>query len=288
MKHKSDFLSLFFCLICGLGWAQSSKLNLYYAINDSEVDQHIPRLDSLLEANKSKVINLEVVGSADFLSNPAYNQKLSELRAFKVRDYLLSKMAAPQLNVLKCVGRGSQFSKDLGNTKGEASQRMVEITVTVKAPPRKVPDTRPIQLPDSPPSKLDTSNSLGQLKNVSKGSTVRLKGLSFIPGSHRLMPESRPVLSELLKTLKEHPEIKIEIQGHICCVADAEDGYDYDAGDRKLSVNRAKVIYLYLIDQGIDKSRLSYKGFGHSKPLVYPERTAEEEQLNRRVEIMVQ
>jgi outer membrane protein OmpA-like peptidoglycan-associated protein len=288
MKHRNRLLSLFFCLSLLSVKAQTSRLVLNYPINASDVSPHTQRLDSLLQATKQQVIQLEIIGSADFLANVDYNQKLSELRAYKVRDYLLSRTGPPQVTVVKCIGRGAALSKDNGNREGDATQRVVEISVTVKTPPKRVPDTRPIKLPDPPVAKQDTAVSLQQLSQAAKGSTIRLKGLSFIPGSHRLLPESKPVLMELLKTMKENPELKIEIQGHICCVADAEDGFDYDAGDRRLSVNRAKAIYLFLIEQGIDKSRLSYSGFGHAQPLVYPERSSEEEQLNRRVEILVQ
>ena len=288
MKHRIIQLSLFLLITISFFRAQTSRLVLSYPINVSDITTHIKRLDSLITANQQQVVQLEIIGSADFLANPNYNQKLSELRAFKVRDYLLSKTSAPQVTIVKCIGRGATLSKNNGNKAGDPMQRVVEITVSVKTPPKRVPDTRPIKLPDPPVAKQDTTTSLQQLGQVAKGSTIRLKGLSFIPGSHRLMPDSRPVLMELLKTMKENPELRIEIQGHICCVADAEDGFDYDAGDRNLSVNRAKAIYQFLVEQGINKSRLSYKGFGHSKPLVYPERSSEEEQLNRRVEIMVQ
>ena len=54
-----------------------------------------------------------------------------------------------------------------------------------------------------------------------------------------------------------------------------------------LSTERAKNIYLELIKRGIKKSRLSYKGFGFTRPLDFPESTVNIQQENRRVELKV-
>lgn len=101
------------------------------------------------------------------------------------------------------------------------------------------------------------------------------------------MKQSIPVLEELLATLKENSQLKIEIQGHICCMPGDEDGMDLDTKEMSLSENRAKLVFNYLVRNGIDESRLTYKGYGHTQPKVKPERTPEEEQMNRRVEIKV-
>jgi flagellar motor protein MotB len=54
-----------------------------------------------------------------------------------------------------------------------------------------------------------------------------------------------------------------------------------------LSINRAKAVYDFLIRSGIDKSRMTYKGFGSANKRFPDEKNAEEENLNRRVEIMI-
>ncbi|MCH8904808.1 MAG: OmpA family protein [Bacteroidetes bacterium] len=119
------------------------------------------------------------------------------------------------------------------------------------------------------------------------GETLILENIYFLPGRHFVREESLPELKKLLKILQEHEEIKIEIQGHICCHPGTGDGYDFDTKENKLSINRAKYIYDYLIRWGIDKNRLRYKGFGRTKPLILPEITVDDENKNRRVEIMI-
>ena len=122
---------------------------------------------------------------------------------------------------------------------------------------------------------------------LKKGERTTLEGLSFEPGRHYLLPQSRPVLESLLETLIKFDDLKIEIQGHICCKGDSEDGFDLDSNNNKLSENRAKVVYDFLIKNGIEANRLNFVGFGHTQPKVFPEQNPDDEQANRRVEIKV-
>jgi outer membrane protein OmpA-like peptidoglycan-associated protein len=71
-------------------------------------------------------------------------------------------------------------------------------------------------------------------------------------------------------------------------VPGAPDGYDYETRTYNLSEERARTVYSFLINNHIKAERLSFKGYGHQKPLFpYPERTGEEEIMNRRVEIKI-
>jgi len=65
------------------------------------------------------------------------------------------------------------------------------------------------------------------------------------------------------------------------------DGYDADTKTADLSVQRAKFVYTHLLQQGIQASRMSYKGFGASHKLYPEENNEREKELNRRVEIKV-
>jgi flagellar motor protein MotB len=53
-----------------------------------------------------------------------------------------------------------------------------------------------------------------------------------------------------------------------------------------LSVQRASAVYDILIKDGIEPSRLDFKGFSNSLPIVSPEYTEEERQQNRRVDVV--
>lgn len=123
---------------------------------------------------------------------------------------------------------------------------------------------------------------------LSKGDEIIMEGLNFYPGSHRTLPEAKPVLKKLLQTLQANPTLMIEIQGHVCCASKPnEDGLDDETGDFKLSWNRAQYVRDYLIQNGIAQERISYRGFAMTRPLVYPEKTIQDQIKNRRVEILV-
>jgi outer membrane protein OmpA-like peptidoglycan-associated protein len=91
---------------------------------------------------------------------------------------------------------------------------------------------------------------------------------------------SYPLLSRLAKLINEHPEyVHIDIEGHA-------DERGPEAYNQRLSEDRAKSVLEFLVKHGVDRSRLSSKGFGKSQPLV-EKRSEYAWLLNRRVEFRV-
>ncbi len=84
-------------------------------------------------------------------------------------------------------------------------------------------------------------------------------------------------LNNVVTILNKNPGLKVEIQGH----TDSQGTKDYN---QDLSEQRAKAVYEYLVNQGIDSDRLSYKGNGESQPVASNE-TAQGRAKNRRVEL---
>ena len=112
-----------------------------------------------------------------------------------------------------------------------------------------------------------------------KGTLIRLSDINFYINTFAVMPSSKRSIDELIDIMNKNPKLKIEIQGHICCV-------NKDA--KNLSTDRAKQIKRILVSQGIYEKRISTKGFGVSKPkFPIPEKSEAEAAQNRRVEIMV-
>jgi len=111
------------------------------------------------------------------------------------------------------------------------------------------------------------------------GEKLKIENLNFIINTFAVVNESRGKMYELLLVLQKNPQLKIEIHGHLCCMP-------VDRTD--LSTQRAKAIYNFLIQNEIDKSRLSYKGFGSTQPIYpLPEKDEKERAANRRVEILI-
>ena len=104
-----------------------------------------------------------------------------------------------------------------------------------------------------------------------------LKHINFAFDSYKLLPSSFAELDYLISILKQHPEWKVELNGHT-------DDQGTDEYNLTLSANRAKSVGEYLTQHGIKAEIIQTKGFGKQKPL----RTGNDEQtrsLNRRVEV---
>lgn len=100
----------------------------------------------------------------------------------------------------------------------------------------------------------------------------------FETGKSAIQDESLPVADQISELLKSAPAIKISIEGHTDNIGDAET-------NKKLSTDRAKSVMDALISKGIDKTRLSFVGWGQEKP-VADNRSEEGRARNRRVEIV--
>jgi OmpA-OmpF porin, OOP family len=117
------------------------------------------------------------------------------------------------------------------------------------------------------------------LNPIEKGQTIRLNNIFFESGKFDLLSESFAELDKLFNILKENKKLQIEIAGHT-------DAVGSDSSNMTLSNNRANSVMNYLIAKGIDKSRLSAKGYGETK-FIATNDTEEGKQLNRRVEFSI-
>ncbi len=134
----------------------------------------------------------------------------------------------------------------------------------------------------------DESGLIKQLQSGKVGESVVLSDIRFEQASHVLLKSSKPALKAMLDALKALPALQMEIQGHMCCDDPLTvDGFDVDTKEFSLSYNRAKTVYDFMVQNGIEPSRLTYKSFGARKRLVNPEVTDEDRSKNRRVEFLI-
>ncbi|MBL7711347.1 MAG: OmpA family protein [Chitinophagaceae bacterium] len=121
------------------------------------------------------------------------------------------------------------------------------------------------------------------LRKLVDGKKYVAGNINFHPGSPLLLPTSYSSMQALCKLMRKHNKMVIRIEGHI-----QSDTYDPDNERyQKLSEWRAKTVYDYLVDCGIEKGRMSAIGYS-SRFLLYPVgSTHEQMDLNRRVEINV-
>lgn len=126
--------------------------------------------------------------------------------------------------------------------------------------------------------KLDVA-FMKKLGEAQTGEKLKIDNLNFVINTYIVVPESRAKMYELLLVLQKNPNMKVQIQGHLCCMP-------VDRND--LSTQRAKAIKNFLVGQGINPERLTYKGFGSSQPIYpIPEKDETQRAANRRVEIEI-
>ncbi|MFN8134607.1 MAG: OmpA family protein [Bacteroidales bacterium] len=114
---------------------------------------------------------------------------------------------------------------------------------------------------------------------VAIGEKVVLRNIFFDTDKYNLLPDSKAELGKLVIFLQKNPALKIEIGGH----ADNEGS---DAHNITLSQNRAKAVYDFLVLNGIQATRLTYKGYGESTP-IDSNQTPDGRAKNRRTEFKV-
>jgi len=113
------------------------------------------------------------------------------------------------------------------------------------------------------------------------GEIVILEKVHFETASERIRAVSHPLLDAVYQVLEQYPEIrKVEVQGHTD--RRGSDSYNLD-----LSQRRAGQVREYLVDKGIDPSRLTARGYGETQPI--DDRDNEDGwSRNRRVQFQIQ
>jgi outer membrane protein OmpA-like peptidoglycan-associated protein len=283
---KPFFTFLILTLLSTFARAQGSQdtLRVYFPFDEAVLTPEAQAtLDSFITRYRGQEVPaaLEIRGHCDALGSNAYNEVLAKRRTLTVHDYLLNKGLA-KTAVAQATGFGERLPLNAGRTPDERRlNRRVEIIwsrETASAPPP----------PETPRTDTVPIFSRATMDTVKEGSTLRLRNINFYGGRHTFLPQAMPALDELVEVMKAYPTMVIDIQGHICCrYGQHEDGLDYDAGDMNLSHNRARAVYYYLAERGIDKRRMTYRGFAGNHPLVWPEESEADRTLNRRVEIRI-
>jgi outer membrane protein OmpA-like peptidoglycan-associated protein len=301
MKRGCIVVLLGLFQVIGFSQKKADTLRLYFAINEVESQHNFLRIDSAVKALNGALLDVGIFGYADFLNSDEYNVTLSQNRAKSVKAYLQKKAAPSQMNFYACEGKGEKFSKDNSSPEGEPRQRRVDVyfepITIINISEARLQDPQPITTEpgkekpktrqDIKPKEQTPAEKNKKMEDLNAGESIALEGLVFEPGRHILRKESIEPLKKLLTTMQDNKTLKIEIQGHVCCIGTDLDGNDFDTHENRLSENRAHAIYSYLVAKGIDSSRVSYKGFGGSQPKIWPEKTFEDQQANRRVEIKV-
>ena len=115
-----------------------------------------------------------------------------------------------------------------------------------------------------------------QFSKISNGTSISLDNILFNFNESTLLDSSLPQLDKLSKILTESPDLSVEIIGHT-------DSIGADKYNQELSMKRAISVSEYLVNKGIDASRITCYGKGDTEPLL-PNTTEENRAKNRRIE----
>ncbi|NUY82447.1 OmpA family protein [Flavobacterium sp. MAH-1] len=292
MKAKILMLLLFLAPI--LANAQQ-QFPVYFDSNKHDLKKtESARLQKWMDANQDVKI-VAINGYTDEDGSLGHNDSLAQRRVSTIYKVISGKIKIREDFKTRSFGELHEHSKNKAENRKaviyyiEAKDIPRENEILgiqpEKAPePQKrivtYPERITVDNPDGTKSeyKLDVE-FMRQMTNATKGDKLTIANLNFVINTFAIVPESRSKLYELLLVLQRNPNLRIDIQGHLCC--SPKDHTD-------LSTKRAKAIYQFLVMNEIEKSRLSYKGLGTTAPLFpIPEKSETERAANRRVEIEI-
>lgn len=118
------------------------------------------------------------------------------------------------------------------------------------------------------------NEAIASADTLSVGQSVTLENIFFRTGSATLYEESLVELDKVAELLHSTPSLRIELGGHT-------DNVGAEQANQRLSEQRARAAYDYLLQRGIEASRLTYRGYGESQP-VAPNDSEEGRRQNRR------
>ena len=288
-------------LLFGLLLSAQEKASFYF---DFDQDTFNPKQNELFMSWLNKDQNREILvinGYCDWYGTFDYNDTLAYKRINTVQEQLKTKVNSSIFfsENLKIKG----FGERVQTRKERRYNRRVDVFYKVLPPkivekqvvyddpvvytgqiisrePEISDNDEIIKVPDTD----DLIDPVGLYKNpyemAKVGDKLVMNNLYFYDRSGIFVPESLPVMEELLQFMVTHPKVKIEIQGHICCQL-GEDPED-------IALVRAIAVHNYLVANDIDDTRLQYKSFGSTQPIhKIPEKNEKERNENRRVEILI-
>lgn len=270
MKHTLLFISF---LLSFLAPAQEQYPVYFDFDKDVANDTSQVKFNYWLQTHKDVEV-VKIYGYADSVGSTDYNIKLSWRRAAFVENQLKQNSALVSSSPAEVNG----FGENTVFSKNRSTDRLVMIHYFEK--PEGLKDSTVATLTCELTLTIPTTSGLtASVNNAKIGERLRIPNMNFYNGMEEMLPEAKPVLDELLQIMINNPQLKITIEGHICCDRLEDD---------KLSIRRAKAIYNHLIKNGISKKRLRYQGYAGTNPIHFiPEKNEQERAENRRVEIHI-
>ena len=241
------------------------------------------KLDKWILENKTSKI-LSITGSTDEVGSSGFNDTLSLKRVNSIYSKVNGKIKIREdFKSISLGEKGATSPKKAENRKAIIhyilEKDLARENEILGIKPKVVVEEEIVPIEGKTMNFPEGATLEDKIELSTKGTLIRLEDINFHVNTFAIIPSSKRSIDELIYVLKKYPKLKIEIQGHICCV-------NKDA--RNLSLDRARQVKRILMSEGIDDKRVKVKGFGVSKPkFAIPEKSEFEAARNRRVEIMI-
>lgn len=234
-------------------FAQTEMVQLFFKLNVSTLDQSSIKKLEKLKTQEQSILIKSVTAYTDLSGNDSINVPLAESR----RDVVVRHLQDLGLAVETSSAPACAYPTNSTKQKDHAYWRRVDIVYEV-----------------------------GTKKNELEFNGVQLSGvkdkiqpipltIEFENASPIVREYSIPEMDKLFQFLNKNQNVDIFIRGHVCCTS-----------DYNISLSRAKALNDYLVRRGISQNRLSYEGFSNTIPLVWPELSPEDQQRNKRVDVI--
>ncbi|MFI5204081.1 MAG: OmpA family protein [Flavobacteriales bacterium] len=290
----SDSKTLYFCSETGTGRLGAGGFDIFYSRMDEFGKWSKPKnLGYPINSAKDEV---GLVVSSDgklayFASNTVAGSKGWDIYAFElylearpekitiVKGDLIDVKGDPVTNArveIKYAGTGEVMEAKVDTVDGKfvaavKSNQTDEVVVTVKKDGHSF-SSKLISVDDK--SKPLEKDIVLSVEPIEKGKSYTINDILFATASYELTYKSKFVIDQFIDFLKENKTVKIEIQGHT-------DNEGDPARNLVLSENRAKSVMDYIVSKGVEANRLTYKGYGETKPKV-PNNSVINKAKNRR------
>lgn len=282
MKLFTLILS-FYCIF--LGSTQTKVKSFYFLQNHAEPTLYSQQQLKLFSASAEnrQIEILEINSFTDSIGSKVSNDSL----AVKRLNYFNERLPNSPNIALNAYGLSRPYSVDqvlswrrvdviYTISSGSATNQNIQATTEEEIILQENENTVVHDLShlNEDPVIIEPNKDKDQFKNSLVSMEALVLDIQFIEGKSKILEKSYREITKLAIYLAENKNVNAEIRGHVCC-----------GKNMRISKQRAKSVYKRLLKQGIEKDRLSFVGKSNEEPLVFPETTNADRQMNRRVDV---
>ncbi len=234
--------------------AQKDTSSFYFEFDKVIFTKESQKIFDIFLSSLPKGAELSIEVSSDSIGDYKYNEDLSNRRMNYVVEILKKEIVIKNKIII---------AENISNIDPALNRRVLIMVHKSETDNQQTVSTRV----------NSRKNEMEKMISSSEGFVLNVR---FIGGEANFLDyESFEEVLTFAKFLRENPEKRILIRGHVCC-----------SDNMSLSNQRAFRVYDQLIKAGIDQSRMDYKGYSNTILLISPDNTDQAHEANRRVDVV--